>query len=156
MPLVIILALIISVAGFNRQQNFRKYYKPLNKQFSELKHTLNKYALPQEAQIIVTSSNPHLSLGYGITRRSTGVLQYILKNREVAGQIMAERCFYDPFKLFNKPWEYRNVDIDTTKSTYLFRCFNADSIQNRRLHYALRWIVDTSKYSPWSIFHFDD
>lgn len=156
MPLVIILVLIIGISGFNRQQNFRKSYKALNKQYSELKQTLNSYELPRDAQIIVTSSNRQLALGYGITRRSNGVLQYVLKKRDIGGQIMSEKCFYDPFQLFNKAWINRYADIDTTKSTFLFRCFNADQGQNRRLHYALRWTDEKSKESNWSIFYFDE
>jgi hypothetical protein len=155
-PLAIILFLIVAVSGINRQQYFRKYYKALNKQYSELGQTLKNYSFPLGAQIIVTSSNRQLSLGYGITRRSNGVLQYVLKKRDAGGQIMSEKCFYDPFQLLNKPWGNRYVDIDTTKSTYLFRCFNTDASQNRRLHYALRWADEQSKESHWSIFHFDD
>jgi len=155
-PLVIILVLIIGISGFNRQQNFRKYYKALNNQYSELKQTLNNYELPRDAQIIVTSSNKRLALGYGITRRSNGVLQYVLKKRAVGGQIMIEKRFYDPFQLLNNAWLYRYVDIDTTKSTFLFRCFNANPGQNKRLHYALRWEDEKSKESHWSIFHFDE
>lgn len=156
MPLVIILVLILAVSGFNRQQNFRKYYQTLKNQFSELKQTLNNYVLPQNTQIVVTSSNRSLAIGYGITRRSNGALQYILKRRDVTGQIMIEKNFYDPFQIFNKPWEFRSMDIDTLKNTYLFRCFHADSSKNMRLNYALRWEDDKSKESHWSIFHFDE
>jgi hypothetical protein len=156
LPLVITLILITGVSGYNRQQNFRKYYLDLNNQYSELKQTLSNYDLPRDAQIIVTSYNRRLALGYGITRRSIGVYQYVLKNRDVGGQIMIEKHFYDPFLLINKAWLYRYVDIDTTKSTFLFRCFNAHTGQNRRLHYALRWEDEISKESNWSIFHFDE
>lgn len=155
-PLIIILFLIISFSGYNRQMNFKTYYLSINDQFKNLEQTLEQYDLPPDVQVIVISNINDLKLGYGIFGRSNGVLQYILKRRDVKGQIMSEKCFYDPFLIYNKPWQYRYMDIDTTANTFLFRCFDEVASQNKRLHYALRWVDETSKSSPWSIFHFDD
>jgi hypothetical protein len=156
-PLIIILFLIISFSGYNRQMNFKKSYQAIQDQFKSLEQTLERYDLPPDVQVIVTTSDKNgLNLGYGIFRRSNGVLQYILNRRDVKGQIMTEKCFYDPFLIYNKPWQYRYMDIDTTVNTYLFRCFDADSTQNRRLHYALRWVDDKDISSPWTIFYIGD
>jgi len=157
MPLLMIIVLIIVLSGLNRQIHFIKGYQTPKYQFANIKQTLTSYNLPEDVQIIIAApGNIWLAVGNGVTDKSNGTFQYILKRRDVQGQIMVEKSFYDPFRLFNKPWEFRSVDIDTTKITYIFRRFHKDSSQNRRLHYALRWVDEKSKDSPWSIFHFND
>jgi hypothetical protein len=156
-PLVAILFMVISLAGINRQRNLIKQYEPLENQFHYLEQTLKKYDLPPDAQVVVTvPDNFKLMVGKGIIIKSTGTFQYILNRRDVRGQIMKEKCFYDPFRLYDRPYRYPEMDIDTAKITYLLRCFNEDSSLNRRLHYALRWADDKSKESSWSIFKYDE
>ncbi len=156
-PFIYILILGIIFMGFNRQIHFNSLYRIPRDQFISLEQTLETCNLPGDAQIVVASpGNTWLSMGNGVTDKSNGTLQYILKRRDVRGQIMEEKCFYDPFHLYNNPWNYRSMDIDTTKKTCLFRCFYADSSRNKRMHYALRWTDDKSKDSPWTIFHFNE
>jgi hypothetical protein len=155
-PLVVILFMIISLAGINRQRNFMLQYEPLEKQFHYLEQTLKKYDLPPDAQVVVTvPDNFRLMVGKGIIIKSTGTFQYILNRRDVSGQIMKEKCFYDPFRIYNRPYKYPDMDIDTARNTILLRGFNEDPGHDRRLYYALRWADHESKDSPWTIFQFD-
>jgi hypothetical protein len=79
-----------------------------------------------------------------------------MQRRDVSGQIMKEKPFYDPFIIYNQPFVHRMCDMDTTKNTFLFRFYQNRSDMNRRLYYALRWENEHSKDSPWSILHFDE
>jgi hypothetical protein len=155
-PFAVILVLVIAAAGYNRQVNFSRYFEELKDQYGELGQTLMKYEFPENSQVVVATSNGNLTMGHGVTRRAVGVYQYILGRRDLSGQIMLEKSYYDSFQMFNNPWGKRNADIDTTKITYLFRCFNTDTAMNMRMHYALRWEDSESKESPWTIFHFDE
>lgn len=152
---IFILLAIILAAGINRKQSFYKYYNPLAFQFNYLEQLLGGYDFPTDAQIIITAPEKYILRigGKGNLIKSTGTMQYILKRRDIKGQIMIERSFYNPFRLYNRPFRYHNADIDTTKSTFLLRGFNKDKCQDRRLYYALRWVRDSSKYSPWIIYH---
>ena len=156
-PLIIIFMLMIAFSGYNRQKNFKSSYQIQNDQYDNLQQTLATSNFTEDAQIIVAGpDHKWLSMGYGITNKSIGTLQYTLQRRDVKGQIMNEKNFYDPFQIHNMPWTYPCMDIDTTKNTWLFRCFNIDTSKNRRLYYALRWVDEKSKESPWSLFHFDE
>jgi len=156
-PFVLMIILVIAISGISRQINFKKFYKNYIEQFNSLKQTLKSYDFPEQAQIIVASPPDRtLKIGNGVTFYSKGTLHYILERRDVKGQILKEACFFDPFQLYNKPYKFRNVDIDTSSITYLFRDFYPDPVKNRRMYYALRWADDKSKDSHWSVFHADE
>jgi|GEM_PF-4180515 len=155
-PLFILLCLLIISAGYNRQQNFKKNHRKLNEQFSELSSILQNNRLPEGSQIVVTTFFRNLTLGNGVTRRGKGVFQYIMKKRGFAGQIMLEKSYYDPFKIYNNPWGFKNADIDTTRKTILLRCFHPNKNKNKRMHYALRWVDENEVSSPWTLYYIDD
>ena len=154
---LIVLSLIIVFAGMNRQVHFIKGYATPKSQFEEIKQALNDFDLPSDAQIVIGSpGNIWLALGSGVTVKSNGSLQYILKRRDISGQIMIEKSYYDPFRIYNNPWGFRDADIDTTRKTILFRCFHPNKKKNMRMHYALRWVDDNNVSSPWILYYIDD
>jgi hypothetical protein len=154
---ILVSVFLVSIAGISRQANFNTFIKPHRDQFRELGSTLGPSNMPGKSQIIVTTSSAKmLKLGNGVTNNSNGVFQYILDRRDVKGQIMKENNFYDPFHIYNAPYVHRNVDIDTTTSTYLYRCFNQDPRSNHRLYFALRWVDENSRGSQWYIYQYDE
>jgi hypothetical protein len=156
-PLVIISILVILSAGINRQFSVKNYFHDPQEQINSIRNTLASCNLPVNAQVVIaTPAAKGLMIGYGVTTNSIGSLQFILNRRDVEGQIMKEKQFYDPFSLYKKPHRLRNADIDTLKSTFFFRCYQDDAGKNRRFYYALRWNDEKSKDSPWTIYKFDD
>jgi hypothetical protein len=157
MPFVLVSVILIGFAGISRQVSFNRFFQPHREQFRELGLTLGACNMPGNSQIIVTTSTAKmLKLGNGVTNNSNGVFQYILERRDVKGQVMKETSFYDPFHIYNQPYVYRNVDVDTLTNTFLFRCFNPDPYNNRRLYYALRWVDEKSRDSQWYIYQYDE
>ncbi|PKP35112.1 MAG: hypothetical protein CVU00_04010 [Bacteroidetes bacterium HGW-Bacteroidetes-17] len=148
--LFVLFAVLIINSGVHRINALKKFFYPFNNYHAIFTKELSAYSFPLNSQIVITGRSALPTGGYWIW--SSGMLQYILKRKDITGIMPYEYQYYNPFnenkgRTYNTKMTGLNLDFPI----FFFKHQNTF----KQYSYALQWLNEDLSESPWKLFLFD-